>query len=299
DRQTLLFSATMPRQIRDLSNRYMKNPVEISVSTISSTAENVKQCVMFTPQPRKTEALIALVKKHKGERVIVFTRTKRGADRIAKRLNAQNLSAAAIHGNRSQNQRMRALDAFRKGDVPVLVATDVAARGIDIPGVELVVNFDLPQVAEAYVHRIGRTGRAGKSGLAVMFCNDEEMKMLSDIERIIKKNIPVMNPDGTMKPEAEWNPTERTYDGEKPSEGGQKKPRRNRGRKKQASENTPQAYEQTHNPNTNKASGGGGEKRKPRGPKKPSASGGDGKPSGKRRNRPGSKARNRHRSNQD
>ncbi len=291
DRQTLLFSATMPRQIRELSNRYMKKPVEISVSTISSTAENVKQCVMFTPQPRKTEALIALVKKHKGERVIVFTRTKRGADRIAKRLNAQNLSAAAIHGNRSQNQRMHALDAFRKGDVPVLVATDVAARGIDIPGVELVVNFDLPQVAEAYVHRIGRTGRAGKSGLAIMFCNDEEMKMLSDIERIIKKNIPVMNADGTMKPESEYNPTERSYGGPKSNrDSNSKKPRRGRGRKKQTSENTPQAYEQTHNPNTNKASGGGGEKRKPR-----AASTSDGKNKPKRRNRPGSRARKRHR----
>ena len=118
DRQTLLFSATMPRQIRELSNRYMKNPVEISVSTISSTAENVKQSVMFTPQPRKTEALIALVKKHKGERVIVFTRTKRGADRIAKRLNAQNLSAAAIHGNRSQISACAPLMPFAKVTYP-------------------------------------------------------------------------------------------------------------------------------------------------------------------------------------
>ena len=190
---------------------------------------------------------------------------------------------------------MRALDAFRKGDVPVLVATDVAARGIDIPGVELVVNFDLPQVAEAYVHRIGRTGRAGKSGLAIMFCNDEEMKMLSDIERIIKKNIPVMNADGTMKPESEWNPTERSYGGSKNSDDSSpKKSRRGRGRKKQTSENSPQAYEQTHNPNTNKASGGGGEKRKPRG-----EANSDGKNKPKRRNRPGSRARKRHRTGEN
>lgn len=319
-RQTLLFSATMPRQIRELSNRYMKDPVQIAVATISSTSEQVKQSVMFVPQPNKTNALIELAKKHKGERIIVFTRTKRGADRVAKRLNSQNLSSAAIHGNRSQNQRTRALDAFRAGDVPILVATDVAARGIDIPGVELVVNFDLPQVAEAYVHRIGRTGRAGATGKAIMFCNDEEMGMLAEIERIIKKNIPVMKSDGTVEEENAWAPTERTYDGSKPKSG---KKRSRRGRKAQNAEeagDSPKNYAQSHNSDTNaQRSGGRGEKRKPksgypkstakskgqRGQGKPriagggntnseSASGGN-DTAGQRRNRPGSRARKRNR----
>jgi len=216
DRQTLLFSATMPRQIRELSNKYMKSPVEISVSPASKTADNVSQSVMFIAQPDKTKAAIALLKTYKNKRVILFSRTKRGCDRIAKRLNANGLSAQPIHGNRSQNQRTRTLDAFRAGEVDILVATDVAARGIDIPGVELVLNFDLPQVAEAYVHRIGRTGRAGKSGTAIAFCNTEEASLLRDIEKIIKQRIPVRKDDGKVEVEPEWDPTknptaERTF----------------------------------------------------------------------------------------
>jgi len=216
DRQTLLFSATMPRQIRELASRYMKSPVEVSVSPESKTAENVSQSVMFIAQPDKTKAAIALLQAYKGKRVILFSRTKRGCDRIAKRLNGNNLSAQAIHGNRSQNQRTRTLDAFRAGDVDILVATDVAARGIDIPGVELVLNFDLPQVAEAYVHRIGRTGRAGKSGTAIAFCNPDENPLLRDIERIIKLRIPLRTDDGKVEAEPEWDPNknpnaERTF----------------------------------------------------------------------------------------
>ncbi|PHR92533.1 MAG: RNA helicase [Robiginitomaculum sp.] len=317
-RQTLLFSATMPRQIRELSNRYMRNPVEIAVATVSSTAERVKQSVMFLPQPQKTSALIELIKKHKNERVIVFTRTKRGADRVAKRLNSQNLGAAAIHGNRSQNQRTKALAAFRAGDVPVLVATDVAARGIDIPGVELVVNFDLPQVAEAYVHRIGRTARAGASGLAVMFCSDEEMGMLAEIERIIKKNIPVMNADGTVQPEPEWSPSERSYSGPKPKTKNSTRSGRKRQKADSGGEDSPQNYAQTHNSETGaQRAGGSGEKRKAHSGQKPrpaktkghrgqsqprvagqSAEGGS-KSGGKRRNRPGSRARKRNRAAKD
>ena len=304
DRQTLLFSATMPRQIRELASKYMKKPVEVSVSPVSSTAAKVSQSVMFIPQPDKTKAAIELLKHHKGSRTILFSRTKRGCDRIAKRLNAQGLNAQAIHGNKSQNQRTRALDAFRKGDTDILVATDVAARGIDIPDVALVLNFDLPQVAEAYVHRIGRTGRAGKSGLAIAFCNDEETKMLRDIEKIIKKKIPLRRTDGTVEKPPTYDPdkkrtAERTYDHTKASDG--------------------EAYEHDRHGgkgigrDKNKASGKGfGEKRRPQ------KSGGDapkGQPKGRgkhrakatrneaapnkskkaRRNRPGSRARKRHR----
>ena len=142
ERQTLLFSATMPKQIRELASKYMKKPVEVSVSPGASTAAKIDQSVMFIAQPDKTKAAIALLKNHKGTRTILFSRTKRGCDRIAKRLNAQGLNAQAIHGNKSQNQRTRALEAFRNGDTDILVATDVAARGIDIPDVALVLNFD-------------------------------------------------------------------------------------------------------------------------------------------------------------
>ncbi|PHR61636.1 MAG: RNA helicase [Robiginitomaculum sp.] len=281
-RQTLLFSATMPRQIQELSKRYMRNPEQIAVATISSTAEKVKQSVMFVPQAAKTTTLIALAKKHKGERIIVFVRTKRGADRVAKRLNAQNLAAAPIHGNRSQNQRTKALAAFRTGEIPILVATDVAARGIDIPGVELVVNFDLPQVAEAYVHRIGRTGRAGKSGIAIMFCADEEMGMLSEIERTIKKNIPVMNADGSVQSEDKWAPSERSYSGSKGNKKSrsqrktakaakESKPDRSRNHDVETSTDTPDNYKQAHNSQTSAQRTGSGERRKPRNPQRPHA----------------------------
>ncbi len=247
DRQTLLFSATMPKQIRQLSNQYMKKPVEITVSPQSKTADNVSQSVMFVAQPDKTKAAIALLQAYKGKRVILFSRTKRGCDRIAKRLNGNGLSAQAIHGNRSQNQRTRTLDAFRAGEVDILVATDVAARGIDIPGVELVLNFDLPQVAEAYVHRIGRTGRAGKSGTAIAFCNPDENPMLRDIERIIKIRIPLRTEDGKVEAEPVWDPTknpnaERTFNHLRAHEnedyvpdrhqGGQKQPTQKQGKKR-------------------------------------------------------------------
>jgi len=148
----------------------------------------------------KVVQLVKLAKEHPGGRIIVFTRTKHGADKVVRKLKADNLGAAAIHGNKSQGQRQRALAAFRDGNTPILIATDIAARGIDIPGVEVVVNYELPEVPEAYVHRIGRTARAGASGLAVSFVAGDEVKRLRAVERLIKKSISASTADGSAVP---------------------------------------------------------------------------------------------------
>lgn len=195
-RQTLLFSATMPKEIRALSADHLDRPVEVAVTPVASTAERVDQSVIYMEADDKTTAIARLVRKHPAERMIVFTRTKRGADKVAKKLNSEGLGASAIHGNKSQGQRERALAAFRAGTEPVLIATDIAARGIDVPGVEVVVNYDLPNIPESYVHRIGRTARAGASGLAVSFCAEDEAKYLRDIEKLIRKQIPAFDMDG-------------------------------------------------------------------------------------------------------
>lgn len=199
-RQTLLFSATMPKEIRALSNDYLKDPAEVSVAPIAATADRIDQNVIHMNAGDKVFELIKLVKAHPGERIIVFTRTKHGADKVTRKLNAENLGAAAIHGNKSQGQRQRALAAFRDGSNPVLIATDIAARGIDIPGVEVVVNYELPEVPEAYVHRIGRTARAGASGMAVSFVAGDEVKRLRGVERLIRKTIASTVVEGTRVP---------------------------------------------------------------------------------------------------
>ncbi len=208
-RQTLLFSATMPKEISSLANDYLIDPVHTSVSPISKTADRIDQTVIHMENGAKPTAIFKLVQQHPGKRVIVFCRTKRGSDKVAKKLGAEGIGADAIHGNKSQGQRQRALDAFRKGDRPVLIATDIAARGIDIREVEVVVNYDLPNVPEAYVHRIGRTARAGASGFAVAFCSPEEQKLLRDIERVIKMKIPAKMADGSAVP-AVYRSIERT-----------------------------------------------------------------------------------------
>ena len=200
-RQTLLFSATMPKEIKALSNDYLNDPVEVSVAPVAATADRIDQTVMHMQHADKPSAIAKLVRSHPGKRVIVFTRTKRGADKVARKLNADGLGASAIHGNKSQGQRQRALDAFRGGKEPVLIATDIAARGIDVPDIQLVVNYDLPNVPESYVHRIGRTARAGASGLAVSFCAIDEIKQLRDIEKLIRTNIPALAVDGSLIPE--------------------------------------------------------------------------------------------------
>ncbi len=196
-RQTLLFSATMPKEIKALSQDHLKNPVEVAVATVAKTADKVSQSVMHLPPDGKVNAMTKLAKTHPGKKIIVFARTKRGADKIARKLVAEGIGAEAIHGNKSQSQRVRTLAGFKNGKTLVLIATDIAARGIDVPGVELVVNYDLPNVPESYVHRIGRTARAGASGLAVSFCTSEEIKLLRAIERLIKMKIPALAADGT------------------------------------------------------------------------------------------------------
>jgi ATP-dependent RNA helicase RhlE len=190
-RQTLLFSATMPKAIAALAGEYLTDPVKVVITPAATPAERVDQTVIFVPADRKRELLRAMLRDPAFERVLVFTRTKRGADRVARHLSGGGLNATAIHGNKSQPQRERALASFRDGRARVLVATDIAARGIDVEGVSHVVNFELPAVPEDYVHRIGRTARAGTAGVAVALCSPDEQLYLRDIERLIRCSIRV------------------------------------------------------------------------------------------------------------
>jgi ATP-dependent RNA helicase RhlE len=190
-RQSLFFSATMPREIASLAAEMLRDPAEVRINPVSTTAERIAQEVYLIEGGGKRELLVELLKRPEFRRTIVFTRTKRGADRVCEHLAAAGITAAAIHGNKSQNQRQRALDDFRFGRACVLVATDIAARGIDVEGVTHVVNFELPEVPEAYVHRIGRTARAGAEGAAVSLCDDSERKLLREIEKLTRQTIPV------------------------------------------------------------------------------------------------------------
>ncbi|HZZ58155.1 MAG TPA: DEAD/DEAH box helicase [Opitutaceae bacterium] len=189
-RQSLLFSATMPSSIRDLANRLLTNPVTVEIAQAGTTADRIEQTVCFVDRPDKHRLLLHVLNRHAaGQRTLVFSRTKHGADKIARNLVRDGVRAAAIHGNKGQGARQRALGEFRDGIVPVLVATDIAARGIDVSEIGLVVNYDLPEEPEAYVHRIGRTARAGASGRAVAFCDREEHALLRDIQRLIRRPL--------------------------------------------------------------------------------------------------------------
>jgi ATP-dependent RNA helicase RhlE len=190
-RQTLFFSATMPRAIKELADRYLTNPAEVSVTPTATTVDRISQSVTMVNQAEKTALLALCLRAGPVERALVFSRTKHGADKVVRQLEAAGIAAGAIHGNKSQAQRERAIAAFKSGEMPVLVATDIAARGIDIPGVSHVVNFDLPDVPEHYVHRIGRTARAGADGIAVAFCTPDERGNLRDIERTTRQRIPI------------------------------------------------------------------------------------------------------------
>lgn len=189
-RQNLFFSATMPTDIGKLAGELLTDPIKVSVTPESTTVERIAQKVIHVERPRKRALLLDLLADQGMTRTLVFTRTKRGADRVARQLEVANIPAAAIHGNKSQSQRERALHAFRNAKIRVLVATDIAARGIDIDQVSHVINFELPEVPEAYVHRIGRTARAGTSGVAISFCDGEERGLLRDIERVTRQKIP-------------------------------------------------------------------------------------------------------------
>lgn len=189
-RQNLMFSATFSNEIRKLAKTICHNPVEIDVSPRNSTVKLISQKMYRIDKPRKVDLLSSLLRSN-ADQTLVFSRTKHGANNLVKKLSRDNISAAAIHGNKSQAQRTKALDAFKQNKVQVLVATDIAARGIDIDQLATVINFDLPHVPEDYVHRIGRTGRAGLSGVAISLVTNEDKKQLRDIERLIKNSIPV------------------------------------------------------------------------------------------------------------
>ena len=192
-RQTVMYSATMPSAIRKLADDFLHDPVTVSVTPQSKPVDRIDQSVMYVNTADKPAALTDLMAKEVGKRTLVFTRTKRGADKVAKSLAAYGHKVNAIHGNKSQPQREKALAAFKTGETPVLVATDIAARGIDVDDVALVVNYELPNVSESYVHRIGRTARAGASGRAVAFCAPDERTLLADIEKLMGFKVRGLN----------------------------------------------------------------------------------------------------------
>lgn len=192
-RQTLFFSATMPPEIQKLADTLLSNPKLVEVTPPSSTVEKIEQKLYFTNKTDKPKLLLHLLDKEGIDSALVFTRTKHGADRVVKTLLKEGVKAAAIHGNKSQNARQNALNGFKAGKLRILVATDIAARGIDIDELANVFNYDLPNIPETYVHRIGRTGRAGNSGIAISFCDGETLKELKEIQKLIGKTIPVID----------------------------------------------------------------------------------------------------------
>ena len=191
-KQTMLFSATMPKGMQGIVDSLLVDPVEVSVTPVSSTVDKIEQFVYFVDKEHKIDILTELLKEHQDEPVLVFTRTKGGSDRVVRKLGRKNIKAQAIHGGKSQNARQNALENFKKAEISALVATDIASRGIDINELKYVINYDLPEVPETYVHRIGRTGRAGNDGIAISFCSFPEMGLLKDIEKLIKKKVEVV-----------------------------------------------------------------------------------------------------------
>ena len=203
-RQTLFFSATMPRAIADLAAQMLRDPAKVAVTPAASTAERVEQRVIRVDRAGKPSVLVDVLRRETIDRALIFTRTKHGADKVVRGLVKAGIASEAIHGNKSQNQRERVLAAFRKGDVRILVATDIAARGIDVDGISHVLNFDLPNVPETYVHRIGRTARAGAPGIAISLCDGEEMAYLRDIEKLIRLAIPLSDSRSPGQQRAEF-----------------------------------------------------------------------------------------------
>ncbi len=191
-RQSLFFSATMPPAIAELSSKILNNYERVTIKPKQATAEKVEQAVYFVSKPNKTKLLIHLIEENSEASILVFSRTKHGADKIVRVLGKAHIKSAAIHGNKSQGARQRALGNFKKGELNILIATDIAARGIDVEELSLVINYDLPNIPETYVHRIGRTGRAKASGIALSFCNQEEKAYLKDIQKLINQQIPLI-----------------------------------------------------------------------------------------------------------
>ncbi|WP_417609092.1 DEAD/DEAH box helicase [Owenweeksia hongkongensis] len=191
-RQSLFFSATMPKNIVELSRKILTNPKKVEVSPVSSTAETIQQYLYYTNKDLKKDLLFHILKDQSMDQVLIFAKTKHGADRVVRNLEKQKIKSAAIHGNKSQNQRQKALKQFKDKQIRVLVATDIAARGIDIDKLQHVINYDIPNIAETYVHRIGRSGRAGEEGMAISMCEPEENAYIRDIEKLINLKIPVV-----------------------------------------------------------------------------------------------------------
>ena len=188
-RQSLFFSATMPKNIVELSRKILKNPQKVAVSPTSSAAETIQQYLYYTNKSNKKELLFHILEEPQIDQVLLFSRTKHGADRIVRNLKSRNIKAAAIHGNKAQNHRQKVLGQFKDRKIRVLVATDIAARGIDIDKLKYVINYDIPNIAETYVHRIGRSGRAGEEGTSISICEPEENIFIKEIEKLIKKKI--------------------------------------------------------------------------------------------------------------
>jgi ATP-dependent RNA helicase RhlE len=237
-RQNLLFSATMPKTIADLAGSFLKNAVRVEVTPEVVTVERIEQHVMFVRKVDKRRLLARLIKDEDVERGMVFTRTKHGANRLVKQLLQAGIDADAIHGNKSQNARNRAMNGFRSGELAILVATDIASRGIDVEGVTHVFNFDLPNEPESYVHRIGRTARAGKSGRAIAFCDDSEGTYLRDIERLTGVPLQVDDehefhyPEAIPSPARAGRPHRPAQPKARPSGGGDRRPPRRSGRRR-------------------------------------------------------------------
>lgn len=233
-RQTMLFSATMPKLMAEIAQSFLTDPERVQVSPPGRVADKITQAVHFVPQAEKTALLKTFLADHTDERALVFARTKHGAERLMKHLVKEGFAAASIHGNKSQGQRDRAIAGFREGSVTVLVATDVAARGIDIPDVKHVYNYDLPNVPDNFVHRIGRTARAGAEGRAVAFCSPDEVAQLRAIQKVMKLELPV----GSGVTPAELAPHKKPARNSQPDETGTRRRRsrrrRNRGFKKAA-----------------------------------------------------------------
>ena len=192
-RQSLFFSATMPNNIVELSRKILKNPIKVEVSPVSSTAETIHQYLYYTNRLSKKDLLLYILQDRKIDQVLLFSRTKHGADKIVRYLKKQKIKTAAIHGNKAQNQRQKALKQFKGREIRVLVATDIAARGIDIDKLKYVINYDIPNIAETYVHRIGRSGRAGDEGISISICEPEENAYIKDIEKLINQKIEIIN----------------------------------------------------------------------------------------------------------
>jgi ATP-dependent RNA helicase RhlE len=219
-RQTLLFSATMPQAIAELAGQMLRNPAKVAVTPVASTVERVSQRVVHVDRASKAVILAEILRDEAMERALVFTRTKHGADKLVRTLAKARITAEAIHGNKSQPQRERVLAAFRQGQIRILVATDIAARGIDVDGISHVVNYDLPNEPESYVHRIGRTARAGATGVAISLCDHDEVPYLRSIEKLIRMGLPAT--DRRSSPGRDLNPAERRHEAPRRDQRGRR-----------------------------------------------------------------------------